>query len=119
QADRKERIFRPLSMETARIINEEEIIPNRAAGYHLQATTLKNQGWVAPMFNTTADGSLYLTALDMVKWNAALNSEKLLKIAAPQEMWTPVKLNDGKTFPYGFGWALNPWNGHRQISHGG
>ena len=34
-------------------------------------------------------------------------------------MWTPVKLNDGKTHPYGFGWFLAPENGHKCHSHGG
>jgi hypothetical protein len=33
--------------------------------------------------NTTADGSLYLTALDMIKWDAALASGRLLKKRGP------------------------------------
>jgi hypothetical protein len=34
-------------------------------------------------------------------------------------MWTPVKLNDGKTRPYGFGWALGEIRGHRLVEPGG
>jgi len=34
-------------------------------------------------------------------------------------MWRPVKLNDGKTHPYGFGWALGEVRGRRIIEHGG
>jgi hypothetical protein len=34
-------------------------------------------------------------------------------------MWTPLQLNDGKTHPYGFGWQLEPVNGHKQVNHGG
>jgi hypothetical protein len=34
-------------------------------------------------------------------------------------MWTPVKLNNGKTERYGFGWALGEINKHRLIEHGG
>ena len=34
-------------------------------------------------------------------------------------MWTPIKLNDGKTHPYGFGWAVRSVNGKRVIEHGG
>jgi D-alanyl-D-alanine carboxypeptidase len=30
-----------------------------------------------------------------------------------------VKLNNGKTHPYGFGWALGEVRGHRIIEHGG
>lgn len=113
-----ERIFQPLGM-SARIINEADIVPNRAAGYRLVKGELKNQEWVSPTLNTTADGSLYLTALDMAKWDAALYTEKLLKRASLEQMWTRVKLNDGQTAPYGFGWFLGEVNGHRLIEHGG
>jgi len=34
-------------------------------------------------------------------------------------MWTPVKLKDAKTYPYGFGWFLDESNGHRLIEHDG
>ena len=115
----RKRIFTPLGMATARIINEADIVMNRAAGYRLVKGELKNQEWVAPMINTTADGSLYLTVLDMAKWDAALYTEKLLKKASLDEMWTPVKLNDGKTEKYGFGWRLDEIRGHRIIEHGG
>lgn len=115
----KEKIFTPLGMTTARIINEADIIPNRAAGYHLVKGELKNQEWVSPMLNTTADGSLYFTVLDMAKWDAALYTEKLLKRGSLDQMWTPVKLNGGKTQAYGFGWSFGDLKGHRLIEHGG
>ena len=115
----KERVFTPLGMTTARVINEADIVPNRAAGYRLVKGELKNQNWVSPSLNTTADGALYLTILDMAKWEAALNSEKLLKKSGLDAMWTPVKLNDGKTHPYGFGWMMADANGKQLIEHGG
>ncbi|HKP10579.1 MAG TPA: serine hydrolase domain-containing protein [Blastocatellia bacterium] len=115
----KERIFTPLGMTTARLINEADIVPNRAAGYRLVKGEMKNQEWVSPALNTTADGSLYFTVLDLAKWDAALYTERLLKRASLDRMWTPVKLNDGKTRPYGFGWGFADANGHRLIEHGG
>jgi len=59
----QERIFKPLGMTTARIINEADIVPNRSAGYMLVKGELKNQEWVSPSLNTTADGALYLTVI--------------------------------------------------------
>jgi CubicO group peptidase (beta-lactamase class C family) len=115
----REKIFEPLGMTTARVIDEADIIPNRAAGYRLVEGELKNQEWVSPTLNTTADGALYLTVLDMAKWDAALYSEKLLKRASLDLMWTPAKLNDGKTMQYGFGWMFGEMRGHRVIRHGG
>jgi len=115
----QERIFKPLAMTTAQILNEADIVPNRASGYRLVNGEVKHQNWVSPTINTTADGSLYLTALDMIKWDGALASGKLLKKSSYDEMWTAIKLNDGKTYPYGFGWAVRSVNGKRVIEHGG
>lgn len=115
----QERIFKPLGMTTARILNEADVVPNRAAGYRLVNGEVKNHEWVSPTVNTTADGSLYLTALDMIKWDEALTAGKLLKKASFDEMWSPIKLNDGKTHPYGFGWAVRSVNGKPVIEHGG
>lgn len=115
----QERVFRPLGMTTARIISEADIVPNRAAGYQLVQGELKNQNWVSPTLNTTADGALYLTVYDMAKWDAALYTEKLVKKESLVALWTPVKLNNGKDEKYGFGWALDEIRGHRRIEHGG
>jgi CubicO group peptidase (beta-lactamase class C family) len=115
----QERVFQPLGMSTARVISEADIVPNRAAGYRIVNGQLKNQDWVSPSLNTTADGALYLTVYDVAKWDAALYGEKLLKRSSLEQMWTPVKLNDGKTHGYGFGWALGEVRGHRIIEHGG
>ncbi|HXU39930.1 MAG TPA: serine hydrolase [Blastocatellia bacterium] len=115
----QERIFKPLGMTSTRIINEADIVPNRAAGYRMVKGELKNQEWVSPSMNTTADGSLYLTVLDVAKWDAALYAQKLLKRSSLDQMWTPVKLNNGNTRPYGFGWAFGDVGGHKVIEHGG
>jgi CubicO group peptidase (beta-lactamase class C family) len=117
----RERIFQPLGMTTARILNEEDIIPNRAAGYRLVNGEWKNQEWVAPQLNTTADGSLYLTVLDLAKWDAALYTEKLLKRSSFDQMWTPARLNNGRNadLGYGFGWMTGALRGNRFVRHGG
>jgi CubicO group peptidase (beta-lactamase class C family) len=115
------RIFKPLGMQSTRIISEADIVPNRSAGYRLVKGELKNQEWVAPMVNTTADGSLYFTILDLRKWDAALYTEKLLKRSSLDLMWTPVRLKDGQQNEgnYGFGWFIDHRAGHRCIHHDG
>ena len=117
----QERIFRPLGMSRTRIISEADIIPRRAAGYQLVKGELKNQDWVSPSLNSTADGALYFTVEDLQKWDAALYTEKLLKKASLDRMWTVEKLNNGKPNKsnYGFAWEINNVNGHRVIEHGG
>lgn len=115
----KQCIFVPLGMSTARVISEYDIISNRAAGYRVKDGEIKNQEWVSPSINTTADGSLYLTALDMAKWEAALNAGMLLNTKSYEAMWSPAKLSNGNTYPYGFGWQIDTVNGKRILAHNG
>jgi len=117
----QEHIFKPLDMSTTRIISEADIIPNRAAGYRLVKGELKNQEWVAPMINTTADGSLYFSINDLARWDAALYTEKLLKRSSLDQMWTVARLKNGQpnSHHYGFGWSIETKNGHKVIGHGG
>ncbi len=117
----QQRIFRPLTMSSTRIISEADIIPNRSAGYRLVDRELKNQEWVSPTVNTTADGCLYFSILDLAKWDAALYTERLLKKSSLKQMWTVATLRDGKpnSGHYGFGWFIEVDDGHRVIEHEG
>jgi CubicO group peptidase (beta-lactamase class C family) len=117
-----ERIFKPLGMTSTRLISEADIIPNRAAGYRINRNNeLKNQEWVSPTFNSTADGTLYFNVLDLAKWDAALYTTRLLKQSSLDRIWTVFPLNDGKPNPagYGFAWWIEMLNGHKMIEHGG
>ena len=116
-----DRVFEPLGMTTTRIISEEDIVPNRAAGYRLVKGELKNQEWVSPKVNTAADGSLYFSILDLAKWNSALRERKFVSADSYKLMWTPFVLNNGQpnTAGYGFGWFIHNANGHRVIEHEG
>jgi CubicO group peptidase (beta-lactamase class C family) len=115
----QQRIFKPLGMKATRIISEEDIVAHRSAGYRLVNGELKNQEWVAPMLNTTADGSLYTNVLDLAKWDAALDRREFLKPASYAAMWSAVKLNDGTSQPYGFGWRIQNENGRHMVMHDG
>ncbi|MGA3194419.1 MAG: serine hydrolase domain-containing protein [Terriglobales bacterium] len=117
----QQRIFRPLGMNTTRIISEADIVPNRAAGYRLVKGALKNQEWVSPTVNTTADGSLYFSIMDLAKWDAALYGEGLLKQSSLEKMWTIAKLKNGKpnSGHYGFGWFIENKKGDNVVEHEG
>jgi CubicO group peptidase (beta-lactamase class C family) len=115
----KARVFMPLRMTTARVISEADIVMNRADGYITVNRVLKNQVWVAPEMNTTADGALYLTVLDLIAWDNGLRAKAILKPESWAQVYTPVKLNDGKTYPYGFGWFLAAVAGEPVYRHTG
>jgi CubicO group peptidase (beta-lactamase class C family) len=115
----RERVFKPTGMTTARTINEDDIIPHRAAGYRLVNGELKNQEWVSPSLNTTGDGSLYVSVRDMIAWDAAVQAHAILKPESWKEILSPAPLNSGATFPYGFGWMLDERNGKPLHQHSG
>jgi CubicO group peptidase (beta-lactamase class C family) len=112
-------VFDRASMETARIISDSAIIPNRCAGYRMREGEWRNQEWVSPALNSTADGSMYVSIQDMVNWDEALSAGKIISKTGYDTLWMPVRLNDGTVHPYGFGWYLERVNGHRSMRHGG
>lgn len=113
-----ERIFQPLGMTATRFNDMHAVIKNRAAGYTFEQNSLRNANFVSPS-QPFAAGGLISTVADMVKWDAALNGDKLLPRAVLESMWTPTKLTDGTTSNYGFGWGIDTKGSHRIIAHDG
>jgi len=85
--------------------DSRSIITNRANAYEWQNGTLRNGDYLdySWAFGAGAEAS---TVVDMAKWDASLRTGKLLPRKRWEEMWTPVTLGDGSTFPYGFGWHV-------------
>ena len=115
----RDRVFTPLAMTTARVISEADIVPHRAAGYRLERGELRNQQWVSPAMNTTADGSLYLSLQDLIAWDRGLRSGAILTADSWRQIFTPVTLNGGRTHPYGFGFEVDRIAGRNIQKHGG
>jgi D-alanyl-D-alanine carboxypeptidase len=114
----EERFFRPLGMTATSVIDQWTIVKNRAAGYTLREGNLVHIRRHSQVELTSHSGVLS-SVRDLVRWDAALAAGKVVKPASLLQMWTPVKLNDGSTYPYGFGWIVDERRGHRLISHGG
>lgn len=112
-----ERIFQPLGMRATTNRLPSLVLPNRAAGYEQT-----NHVWInrdSDLTDVFSAGAIVSTVGDLAQWNAALDGERLLNAASKAQMWTPVKLNDGETRKYGFGWSLDVVDGHRNIGHSG
>jgi len=103
----EESIFAPLGMSSSRVISDQEIVRHRAAGYERRGGKLYNQEWVSPTFNSTADGTLYLTVRDMERWDRALCRATLVSPTTLAQMWTPYPV-DGvvPAEGYGLGWSI-------------
>lgn len=112
------RIFQPAGMTNARVNHQFELIPNRATGYEVRSNQVRRSEFVSPTQPYSA-GALVGTVLDLARWDAVLYTDKLLPPAVLKEMWTPVRLNDGKTSPYGYGWQVGDIRKHHFVGHGG
>jgi len=64
-------------------------------------------------------GALYSTTGDLHRWNEGIFDGKVLKKESLSAAFTPVKLADGSTKNYGYGWGISEKRGVRIISHGG
>jgi CubicO group peptidase (beta-lactamase class C family) len=51
-------------------------------------------------------GSLYSTVLDLLKWDRALYTEKLVSFSSLKEIFDPPVLTDNTKTDYGFGWLI-------------
>src|SRR5215510_3485598 len=111
-----ERLFTPLEMNATRTTNMTELVQNRANGYVWRDGKLRNADIY---FALRPSGAFLSSVLDLAKWDAALYSDKILKQSTRDQMWSPVKLNNGASHPYGFGWELGAVGGHRRVQHGG
>ena len=115
----RSRVFTPAGMPTIRIITESEVVPHRASGYMPTAAGFRHQDWVSPLLNTTADGSMLLSARDLVAWGDVVRRRAVLSKESWAQMLTPVTLNSGRQHPYGFGWFIDSVAGHQVFEHGG
>lgn len=100
------RMFAPLGMQTARGIDELAIVPNRAAGYEWRDGALRNAEWVSSTANSTADGSLYLSALDYAAWAQALSGHRLLSAPSWITLGEPTRIADGSMCASVPGWFI-------------
>ncbi len=107
-------VFAPAGMTRARGIDELAIIPGRAAGYERRDGQLRNAEWISAAANSTADGSLYLSALDYAAWAGAMSRGAVLSPRSWAQMGEAARLPGGATCGYGLGWYVDGrtwWHG--------
>jgi CubicO group peptidase (beta-lactamase class C family) len=132
----QERIFAPLKMNHTIVYQKgKNEVANRAFGHSKEGNALKEIDQSSTSA-TLGDGGMYSNLEDLTKWDDALRDHALLSEKEFQPALTPVKLNDGsdphwplepnddnlhpgKPVSYGFGWFLDPFQGHPRMWHTG
>jgi CubicO group peptidase (beta-lactamase class C family) len=110
-----EKIFKPCEMTMTYPTSTGVNLPTRAVGYSDNNRLLVAPDWRA----LRPSGAFFSTVADLAKWDAALDTDKILTDASRRQMWTPVTLNNGKPHPYGFGWELVSFRDRRLVYHSG
>ena len=97
----RDEIFTPLGMKDTGYDWSEPLLPRRAAGYTRRGDTWVNAKFL-DMQQPYSAGSLYSTVEDLLKWDQALYTDRVLPEPARTAMFTPFKDN------YAYGWAIQP-----------
>ena len=132
----QQRIFDPAGMKHSVVYQKgKNEISQRANGTSKDARKLVETDQSSTSA-TLGDGGVYSNLHDMAKWDEALQKHTLLSEAEMAPALTPAKLADGsethwprkrddnnlapgKPVSYGFGWFLDPLNGHPRMWHAG
>jgi len=108
----REQIFAPLGMAGSGYDRSGQILPRRAAGYSRRGEAVTNAAYL-DMSIPHAAGALYSTVEDLLLWDQALFTEKVLSAKSRELMFAPFKGN------YAYGWAVQTQLNRKQIAHGG
>lgn len=107
-----ENILLPLGMVNTGVDDGRKIVQNSATGYYLNGDDLIHCLYVN-MNLILSSGAMYSTVGDLLIWDQALNSDKLLSRDSIDKMNTQYKNN------YGYGVSINMSNNREVVHHNG
>lgn len=110
----QEMIFTPLGMQHSAYDVPAKVVSNRAAGYVRRNGELFNALYM-DMTVPFAAGALHSTTGDLLLWDQALYTEKLVSPQSLKEIFTPHEGDSG----YGYGWSIGKRLDRTAIAHGG
>lgn len=108
----RENIFAPLGMKNSGYDDSRTLVANRANGYVWAGKSFVNSASLN-MVIPFAAGALYSTTEDLLLWDKALYTEKLVSRKSLDEMFTPFK--DG----YAYGWGVGKKFNRQETEHSG
>ncbi len=125
----RHRLFRPLKMKDTdiRTLEAKAKVKNFAAGHlmdstnhYVNANKFHNSDYTVWLGNRKGSGRISSTTEDLLKWDKALYTQKLVSFATLKEAFTPAQLNNGSMTKYGFGWEIETdSSGNKIVQHTG
>jgi CubicO group peptidase (beta-lactamase class C family) len=124
----RKNIYEPLGMTNSGYDHPSTILKNRASGYERNDGQVVN-AMIMQMDTPFAGGSMYSTVGDLLRWDQALYSEKLVSLQTLDQIFTPYRGPYIADEPwqrewyarqrYGYGWWITKWFGRDLLWHGG
>ncbi len=114
----KLKIFRRLGMKSTQLGSHDRSIPGMVTGYSISTEgyyPAREFSWTWPF----AAGGIVSNVDDMLKWDEALYSEKLIPLSSIEKAFTNYTLMDGRSMNYGLGWGVWKNDDITFIRHGG
>jgi CubicO group peptidase (beta-lactamase class C family)/D-alanyl-D-alanine dipeptidase len=120
----KRAVLDPLNMQSTAFEPTPAIKKNLAKSL---MWTLDGRTYDSPTFELgiAPAGSMYTTLADLSKFMSAMfaggqgQRGRMLKRETLEQMWTPQTDDKGNQTPYGIGFGVSNFQGHRRIGHGG
>ncbi len=123
-------IFSKLNMKhtALRTLAEKATVKNFAIGHifvkdrdrYVRADSFPSSDYTIWLGNRKGPGRISSVAEDLLKWDQALYTNKLIDQQTLEQAFTPMVLNDGKISNYGFGWNItNQGKPNKFVWHNG
>lgn len=118
----RDNIFTPLGMKNSGYDDSLTLVPNRASGYNWTGKSFVNARYRNLTIFHSA-GALYSTTEDLLLWDKALYTEKLISRKSLDEIFKPsaLTLSDRAyaNFSYKYGWYIGKRHDRQVAEHGG
>ncbi len=115
----EENIFKPAGMEHTYFGMRDSVIPGFVNGYDKIGNNKYKESsyfsWSWPF----GAGQIISSAEDLLKWDEALYTNKIVDQKLLEKGWNSYKLFDGEKTNYGYGWGVGEYKGTKIIRHGG
>jgi len=111
-------IFKPLNMTLSYYKNRNEIIAEEVNGYSIENKKIIDAEYLSPDFIYAA-GALMSTTEDLLKWQNALTTDKLIKKTTFEKAVNGSTLSDGTKINYGYGLISGDIKGSKTVEHSG
>ena len=114
----QQNILNPLAMSHTFIDNGDSIVANIVNGYDREAGKFRPTRYESPTW-FYGNGQMISNVDDLLKWDNALYTDKIIKKEWLEKAWKPFLLKNNQPTNYGFGWTNTNFNGLQIIEHAG